>query len=257
MDSTTQLFQEYYLIDQGIGNPIEIKLRSPDYRSVLLFLSKSLEVGLIYKLKITGDLKDCAGNSIEWPDSVLFARPELPSKEDILISEIMFDPLPGNSEFIEIYNNSSRTYDLSDIIIAERDAQSNGITSFTSVCQTHRLFFPGEFLVLTKDKLDFLTGYPNSRGTIIGLSDLFSFDDEQGTILILDKWLQILDEFTYNQEMHFSLLTSTEGVSLERISYERPASDRGTGILRHKMPVFVHLVMKTHSWLLPQIRNSR
>jgi hypothetical protein len=227
MDSITQLFPEYYLIDQGIGNPVEIELKSPDYHSVLLLLNKPLEEGLIYKLTISGDLKDCTGNGIEWPDSVLFARPGLPGKEDILISEIMFDPLPGNSEFLEIYNNSSGTYDLSDILIAERDVQSNGLTSFTSVCQTHRLFYPGEFLVLTKDKLNFLAEYPNARGTIIGLSDLFLFDDEQGTILILDKWLQVLDEFTYNSEMHFSLLSSTEGVSLERISYERSAGDQG------------------------------
>src|SRR4030043_732398 len=247
MDSITQLLQEYYLIDQGIGNPVEIKLRSPDYHSALLYLSKPLEEGLIYKLTITGGLKDCAGNIIEWPDSVLFARPELPGKEDILISEIMFDPLPGNSEFIEIINNSLRTYDLSDLIIAERDSQSTGMSSFTSVCQTHRLFFPGEFLVLTKDKLDFLTGYPNSRGTIIGLSDLFSFDDEQGTIIILDKWLQILDEFKYNNEMHFSLLTSTEGVSLERISYERPASDQGNW----------HSAAKNAGFCTPGYENSQ
>jgi hypothetical protein len=227
MDSTTQMFQENYLIDQGIGNPVKIELRCPDYHSVLLFLSKPLEEGLIYKLTITGDLKDCAGNSIARTDSVLIARPELPGAEDILISEIMFDPLAGNSEFIELYNNSSRTYDLSDIIIAERDVQSNVMTSFTSVCQTHRLFFPGKFLVITKDKENFLNGYPDARGTIIGLSDLFPFDDEQGTILILDKWLQVIDEFTYNHEMHFSLLTSTKGVSLERTSYERPAGDPG------------------------------
>ena len=42
----------------------------------------------------------------------------------------------------------------------------------------------------------------------------------------MDKWLQIIDEFAYNDEMHFPLLSSTEGVSLERISYERSASDQ-------------------------------
>lgn len=226
MDSITQMFPEHYFIDQDMGNPFNIELKSPDYHSVLLYLSEPFEEGLIYKLEISGDLKDCAGNNLVCSGSIRFARPELAGKEDILISEIMFDPLSGKPEFIEIYNNSSNTFDLSNIIIAEREVQSDGMTSFTTVCQTHRLYFPGEFLVLTKNKPDFLSGYPNARGTIIGLSDLFSFDDKHGTILILDKWLQILDEFSYDSEMHFSLLTSTEGVSLERISYERPANDQ-------------------------------
>jgi hypothetical protein len=226
MDSTTLLFPENYIIDHGIGNPVRIELKYPEYHSVLLFLSRPLEEGLIYRMKINGDLKDCAANIIEWPDSVQFARPEPAGVEDILISEIMFDPLSGYPEFIELYNNSSKTIDLSNIIIAEKDIQTGGMVSFTTICETHRLYFPGEFLILTKDKLDFLIGYPNALGTIIGLSDLFSFDDEQGTILILDKWLQVLDEFSYDNDMHFSLLTSTEGVSLERISYERSSSNR-------------------------------
>jgi hypothetical protein len=226
MDSVTQLISEYYFIDQDLGYPVRIELKSPDYHSVLLFLGKPLEEGFIYKLRITGDVKDCAGNNLTGADSICFAKPELAVKEDILISEIMFDPLPAKPEFIELFNNSSKTFDLTNIIIAERDELSGGMNSFTQICQAHRLYFPGEFLVLTKDKMKFLAGYPNARGTIIGLSELFSFDDGHGTILILDKWLQIIDEFTYNSEMHFSLLASAEGVSLERISYERPANDQ-------------------------------
>ena len=227
MDSTTLLFPEHYFIDQGVGNPVEIRLKSPDYQSVLLFLSKPLEAGFIYQLYITSDITDCNGNRLEWTDPIRFAKPELPEGKDILISEIMFHPLPGNSEFLEIFNYSSKTFDLSQLLIAERDEQSGGMMSFTPVYQTHKLFFPEEFIVLTKDKLNFQTGYPEARGTLVGITDLFSFDDEKGTILIMDKWLQIIDEFKYDNEMHFQLLSSTEGVSLERTSYERPASDQG------------------------------
>jgi hypothetical protein len=227
MDSTSLLFPENYFIDQGVGNPVEIRLESPGYASALLFLSKPLEAGLIYQLYITSDMSDCNGNSLKESDSLRFAKPELPEEEDILISEIMFNPITGKSEFLEIFNYSSKTFDLSQLMIAEIDKQSGGMTSFTTIYKTHMLFFPGEFIVLTKDKLKFLSEYSNARGTILGITDLFSFDDEQGTILIMDKWLQIIDEFAYNDEMHFKLLSSTEGVSLERISYERPSNDEG------------------------------
>ena len=226
MDSTTLLYTGNYIIDHGVGNPSGIGLSGPEYKSVLLLLNQPLETGVIYKLIIFGDLKDCAGNIVTYPDSVRFAKPEPAGKEDILLSEIMFNPLTGYSEFIEIYNNSLKTIDLSSIIIAERDLQSGGLISFTTICSIHRLFFPGEFLVIVKNREEFLDNYPDSHGTIIGSSDLFTLDDDQGTIVVLDKWLQVLDEFSYNDNMHFPLLESTDGVSLERISYERPSNEK-------------------------------
>jgi hypothetical protein len=101
------------------------------------------------------------------------------------------------------------------------------MASFTAVCQTHKLFFPEEFIVLTKNNLNFQAEYPNARGTILGIPDMFSLNDDQGTILILDKWLQVIDELSYSDEMHFPLLASPDGVSLERTSYERPSNDAG------------------------------
>jgi hypothetical protein len=177
----------------------------------------------------------------------MFAKPEPAGKEDILISEIMFDPLPGYSEFIEIYNNSSKTIDLSNIIVAEKDPQSGGLLSFTSVCQIHRLFYPGYFCVIVKNKSAFLTGYPGAGGIIFEPAGLFSLDDEQGTIVILDKWLQTLDEFTYDDNMHFPLLGSTEGVSLERISYDVPAVERDNW----------HSAAKDAGFCTPGYKNSQ
>ncbi len=226
MDSTTLLYTGNYVIDHGVANPSGIELSGPEYKSLFLLLNQPLETGIVYKLKISSNLKDCAGNTLAQTDSVKFAKPESAAKEDILLSEIMFNPLPGYSEFIEIYNNSLKTIDLSNIIIAERDILSGGLISFTTVCSTHRMLFPGEFLVIAKDREQFLNNYPGAGGTIIGSSDLFTIDDEQGTIVVLDKWLQVLDEFSYNDNMHFPLLESTEGISLERISYERPSDEK-------------------------------
>jgi hypothetical protein len=225
MDSTTLLYAGNYVIDHGIANPSGIELSVPEYKSLFLLLDQPLETGIVYKLIVSSDLKDCEGNSLAQADSVKFAKPEPAAIEDILLSEIMFNPLPGYSEFIEIYNNSLKTIDLSNIIIAERDIQTGSLVSFTTVCSTHRLFFPGEFLVIVKDREEFLYNYPGAGGTIIGSSDLFTLDDEQGTIVVLDKWLLVLDEFSYNDNMHFPLLESTEGISLERTSYERPSDE--------------------------------
>jgi hypothetical protein len=247
MDSTTLLNAGNYVIDHGMGNPAGIELSGPVYESLLLKLNQPLETGIVYKLIINGKLKDCAGNLLDYPDTVKFAKPEPAGIGDILLSEIMFDPLSGYSEFIEIYNNSSKTIDLSSIIIAERDLLSGILSSFATVCSIHRLLFPGEFLVVVKDKEKFLNNYPGARGTIIGSPEMFTLDDEEGIIVILDKWLQVLDELTYNNNMHFPLFESTEGISLERISYERPSDEKGNW----------HSASKDADFCTPGYKNSQ
>lgn len=46
-------------------------------------------------------------------------------------------------------------------------------------------------------------------------------------MVLLTPWEIILDEFTYSSELHFALLNTTDGVSLERISYDQPAASPG------------------------------
>ena len=47
-----------------------------------------------------------------------------------------------------------------------------------------------------------------------------------GSIALALKTGEIIDRFSYTSDMQYPLLTSSKGVSLERISPERPASDR-------------------------------
>jgi hypothetical protein len=42
-------------------------------------------------------------------------------------------------------------------------------------------------------------------------------------LLFIDS---IVDDFAYNDKMHFALITNTEGVSLERIDPEKPTQVR-------------------------------
>jgi len=45
-------------------------------------------------------------------------------------------------------------------------------------------------------------------------------------VILLNDSLEILDEFSYSSKMHSPFLADEEGVSLERISPEKPTSDR-------------------------------
>jgi len=225
MDSVPQIEPEYFNIDHDIGNPEGIILRGPDYQSVLLELSVSIEPGKIYHLTLSDELKDCAGNRLSITEPVKIGKPEFPSGGDILISEIMFDPLPGKVEFLELYNHSGKVINLGCLLVAKRDKTTGEISSLIPVDNGNRLLFPGDFLLLTSDIPRLISGYPGIGGIQIEVPGMPAFENNQGTVVILDLWLNIIDEFEYHYKMHFSLLTATDGVSLERISYKRPAND--------------------------------
>jgi hypothetical protein len=71
--------------------------------------------------------------------------------------------------------------------------------------------------------------------------------DDQGSLLILGKTLDLLDELNYTEEMHHPLLDSPEGVSLERISYELPSS----------LPANWHSASSTEGFATPGRENSQ
>jgi len=227
MDSTTQQIPDYFNIDHEIGRPAKIILQGPDYQALLLELNEPVRTGMVYHLSVSDELKDCTGNRLDVIEPVKIGKPELPLTGDILISEIMFDPLPGKAEFLELYNHSEKIIDLGYLIVAKRDEQTKMISSWTPVYEGNRLFFPGEFLLLTTDILRMASGYSKTGGTLIEIPGMPVFNDSQGIVVIMDIWLNVIDEFEYHYKMHFPLLTITEGISLERISYDCPANDPG------------------------------
>lgn len=147
-----------------------------------------------------------------------------PAINEVLISEILFDPQPYCPRFIEIHNPGFKTFDLADLRIGKLDTNNGQIESVSSVTSGHHLFFPGDYLALTEDP-DKLMGccYVHDPETLIRCKGLPAMDVREGTMMILDKYLQVLDEMSYNQHMHYPLLSSAEGVSLERISFNLPS----------------------------------
>jgi hypothetical protein len=89
------------------------------------------------------------------------------------------------------------------------------------------LFKPGDYLVLTED-LDALKGeYPLlSEANVFVIRDkLPPFNDDAGSVFLANAEGEIMDSFSYSTSMHSVFLKDTEGVSLERIDFRRPAGD--------------------------------
>jgi hypothetical protein len=61
------------------------------------------------------------------------------------------------------------------------------------------------------------------RDCICQVPRLPAYNNDKGTVIILNELLVILEEFSYSEEMHYPLIINREGISLERTSFEKPA----------------------------------
>ena len=47
-----------------------------------------------------------------------FGLPDYVQPKDIVINEILYDPLPGGSDFVELYNKSNKIIDLKNLFFS-------------------------------------------------------------------------------------------------------------------------------------------
>jgi hypothetical protein len=166
-------------------------------------------------------ISDCSGNStnisFEW------GYPENASSENLVINEILFNPYTNGSDFVELLNTSSNAVCIQNLSIA------NGYLNTGSENETAtlegRIVLPHEFIVFTEDGTDLVALYPSiqSKNTV-RVNTLPAFNNASGTCVIYSNLNEIIDELNYAESMHFQLLSSFEGVSLERLSPDLPTT---------------------------------
>jgi hypothetical protein len=206
-----------YLLNNGIGNPFNAIKHSSRKNEVYLEFSGNMTSGQTYSIHIEL-VKDLDGNSIKAADlSFIYYEP---SSNDLVINEILFNPRPSGVDFVEIYNKSAYPIDLSHINIAKRN-EEGVLESIYKLSENNFLLYPYHFLAITTDSMIVKKEYPAaSYDKFTQISSMPSFNDDAGTIVILKDDL-IIDEFTYNADMHFDLITNPEGVSLERLDPDK------------------------------------
>ncbi|MCO4814418.1 MAG: lamin tail domain-containing protein [Flavobacteriales bacterium] len=151
-----------------------------------------------------------------------FALPELPADGDIVINEILFNPLSGGSDWVELYNNSDKLIDLKNWEIA---SFSNDTISGNKLIENHYLLKSGEFVILAEDTLQILQNYPAYiAGNAIQM-DIPSYSNDDGTVIIIFQ-NSVHDEVSYLADWHFSLLDDEDGKSLERIDPNAESNDK-------------------------------
>jgi len=227
LDSTTLKNPMKYFIDNGIGNPVSVKLNPPDYKTVVLTLASNLQNGITYYAKVTDSIKDCTGNLIEQNTSVRFAVPQATDTNDIVVNEILSNPKSGGVDYVEIYNRSLKVLNLLDLNLSSYDTVNKFLLQPKSITDVDFLIFPEEYLCLSISSTAVKSQYqtPNPYG-FVDMTEFPTYNNDDGVVVISLKNEKIIDLFKYSADMYFALLNITDGISLERINYNRPSNDK-------------------------------
>jgi len=209
------------------GNAIiNINITDPLTREIDIELEDSLVKGIIYRVSPEVELNDMAGNGLLIPDG-RFGIPSLTENQDILFSEIMFDPLPGGAEFIEIYNNSEKIADLSDHFIVSYNSATSDTGKINWLSDDKRCLMPGDYYVITTDREAVVNNYNScNKDRIFEQGSFPSLPDKEGNLLLYNRNLILIDRMYYSDEMHSAMLSVTSGISLERIDLDAESTDR-------------------------------
>jgi hypothetical protein len=203
------LFQE----DMAIGN-----FQSENPLTQIILNASELINTSTFNYTLEG-ISDCSGNSTSI--SFVWGYPVEASSANLVINEILFNPYVRGSDFVELLNPTSLAVCIQNLSIANGYLNTPAENEIGT--SEGRIILPNDFIVFTEDEIGLEEFYPSIQTkNIIELSALPSFSNSDGTCLIYSNQNEIIDELNYSEEMHFRLLNSFEGVSLERLSAELP-----------------------------------
>jgi len=239
-----QKFPEKILVDERPS--LSVSPVDPLLRKFLVAPAKHPEPGEENSLFLTGEINDFSGNEI-YRRSFKFGIPGKPGHSDILFNEILFNPLPGEPDFIEFYNSSELITDVSRLYLASVNTDNGDTSEISPVFPEPRCFLPGTFFCITTDPGKTIERYPYSDPEkIFRVPSLPSLPDDKGHLLLLNRELELIDEVIYSEKMHYSLLDGKEGVSLEKI---RPELNSGESTNWHS-------ASEVTGWGTPGSQNS-
>jgi hypothetical protein len=199
------------------GNEItDISPTDPLLREFLLKPENSLESGKIYKVDVSDELIDFAGNP-PLKKSYSFGLAEPAIQDEILFNELLFNPLQGGADYIELYNNSDKVIDVSKLQIVSVNDETGDTSLLYPVSMESRCFLPCSYYALTTEKeLIAERFFSADEENVYEVNSLPSMNDSKGHLILYNKELDKIDEVFYNEKMHYSLLADYEGVALEK-----------------------------------------
>ena len=219
----------YFICELNLS-PKKIELINYKHDYVKLIFDYFFEEGDLYTLNIN-NVTNCKDIPLDNEIKAQFGMPSEVSRNDIVINEILFNPISPGVDYLELYNRSNKVIDLKEFMFGtiKQSFPNPPDTILKEICSESRIMLPHSYVLLSTDKEIVMEQYldadtdPNTD--FLDVESFPSFPNEEGHVIICDKDRVPIDEMKYSDKMHYDLLSVTQGVALERVSSENPSMD--------------------------------
>ena len=219
----------------------------PAGQQITLTLGEDLEQRVVYTLTLQGGLCDCVGNATDIGISMPFGLPEEAATGDIIINEVLTNPFAdSDADYVELYNRSDKLLDVGALWIGAGNGDLP--SQVVKAIPDGYLLFPSQYVAIAKSRTLTLEQstcpYPMQ---VVENAALPAYANDEGTVHLLGDSYHVIDRLHYTASMHHPLLTSTDGVALERIHPDAETQDERNWTS----------ASENYGWGTPGYRNSQ
>ncbi|TAL61519.1 MAG: hypothetical protein EPN88_14700, partial [Bacteroidetes bacterium] len=218
----------------------------PLFRQFSVRPADPLIKGESYHLDISDEIKDFAGNRMQ-KHNFIFGLPAPSGPGDLLFNELLFNPLPGDPDYVEFFNSSEKAIDVSRLQLVSINDDSGDTSQVSSISEEKRCIMPGTYYAVTTNKKSISDRYYSSDPEyLFEPGSLPSMADDKGHLILYNIELEKIDEVLYKEKMHYSLLSGFEGVALEKTAPRQKSEES----------VNWHSASESSGWGTPGAPNS-
>ena len=224
MNPASLMVTQNYTVEQLNEHPQQANINPIDPTFVELVFDHGFEQGLVYDL-IINNVSNCVGNVIETNTRVQFGIPNEIAEGEILINEILFDPIAPGVDYVELYNNTDKTFDLSQLMlgVVKQSFPNPADTTLKEITAESRLFLPQTYVLLSTNSEIVGQQYDCPTDNYVQMASFPSYANAGGTALLVSKSGIMIDQMYFSEKMHYPLLKVTKGVALERVAFDQPS----------------------------------
>ena len=216
MDSLSLANTDNYTIVEFNAHPYLVQ-PSKDKKSATLLFQQEIIFHKFHKILVFGS--NCSGVPVLDGCSCVFGIPEEAVGGDVVINEILFDPISPAADYVELYNKSDKTFNINRLRLGVVKSSFPNLpdTTLKTICSEGRQLMPGSYLLLTTTPDVIGYQYECPTDNFITMKSFPSYPNGGATVLLCFGD-EIIDCMSYSDDSHYPLLTETKGVALERVS---------------------------------------
>lgn len=216
IDSSLLKNTQNYSVSDGVGNPKSVGIISAD-KATLLFTNPFPE-DKTYTLTLTGITDECS--NILTVATAQFTW-SVARGGDMVINEVLSNPYPEGTDFVEFFNNSDKIIHLDHLWFSN----GNDTIRLEPIKNEEVIVKPGYYVACTKDSTKTVLPYFTScQENIFEVNNFPAVYNDKGTVILLNENNEVIDQFFYTSDLYTPFLAEIQGVSLERLSAE-PATN--------------------------------